>query len=131
MLPGRRSDNGALFVTETPPLSLTFGGGLAVSDAGILYVTSTLLPQTFVNGFGARQNGQLCIAYGGVIKHFLGGLPFTDDGRLVCQLNVAPWPGDSYIGGIRVGPLGGIYVIDIDPPVVSGFSSGFSSGFGA
>ena len=129
MLAGRRTDNGALFVTEAPPLDLTFSGGIAVSTAGVLYVSSTLPPQVFTNGFGLREDGRLCIAYGGTIAQFLGGLPFTVDGRLVCQLNVAPWPGDSYIGGIRVGPAGGVYVVDLAPPVLSAFSTGFDEGF--
>ena len=129
MLPGRRTDNGALFVTEAPLLDLAFSGGIAVSAAGVIYVSSTLLPQVFVNGFGLRHTGQLCIAYGGTIKQSLGGLPFTADGRLVCQLNVAPWPGDSYTSGIRVGPLGGVYVVDIVPPELTAFSPGFDEGF--
>jgi hypothetical protein len=131
MLPGTRTDDGALYVTDAPLLSETFNGGVLMSGAGVVAVTSTLLPQVFANGLGLRQAGQLCIAYGGVIANYEAGLPFTADGRLVCQLNQPISPGDSFVGGVRVGPLGGVYVVDIDPPVVSGFSSGFSSGFGA
>ena len=130
MLPGRRSDNGGIFVTESPPLGLVFNGGFAMSELGSLFVTSTLPVQRVVNGFGVRNSGELCIAYGGPIDYFAMGLPFTDDGRLVCQLNVAPWPGDSYVGGVRVGPLGGVYTIDLTPPPeVDAFSDGFDGGF--
>ena len=33
-------------------------------------------------------------------------------------------------GGVRVGPLGGVYVVDTSPPLDNPWSNGFSSGFG-
>ena len=129
MLAGRRSDNGSLFITEAPPLSITFNGGVAMSELGSLYVTSTLPPQVFANGFGLRHDGRLCVAYGGPIDRFEMGLPFTSDDRLVCQLNQPVSPGDAYVGRIRVGPLGGVYTIDLTPPPLEAFDSGFDGGF--
>ena len=130
MLAGRRSDNGSIYVTETVPSQPFDEGGLVVGPLGALYVTSTLPPQVFVNGFGARHDGRLCVAYGGPIDFFEMGLPFTDDGRLVCQLNQAVAPSDPFVGGVRVGPLGGVYTIDLTPPPeVDAFSDGFDGGF--
>ena len=129
MLAGRRSDNGSLFITEAPPLNISFNGGVAMSDLGALHVTSSLPVQVFANGFGLRHDGRLCVAYGGPIDKFEMGLPFTNAGRLVCQLNRAVAPSDPYVGGIRVGPLGGVYAIDLTPPPLEGFSSGFDGGF--
>jgi hypothetical protein len=129
MLAGQRSPNGSLYITETPPLGITFNGGVAMSELGALFVTSTLPVQVFENGFGLRHDGRLCVAYGGPIDKFEMGLPFTNDGRLVCQLNQAVQPSDPFVGGIRVGPLGGVYAIDLTPPAVSAYSTGFNQGF--
>ena len=129
MLPGRRADNGSLFIRESAPTQIELVGGIAISELGVLYVTSTLPPQVFVNGFGVRHDGQLCVAFGGTIDYFEMGLPFTADGRLVCQLNQTMQPYEPYVGGIRVGPLGGVYAVDIAPPKQFGYSNGFSTGF--
>ena len=104
-------------------------GGVTIGELGAVYVTSTLPVQVFANGFGLRHDGRLCVAYGGPIDKFEMGLPFTNDGRMVCQLNQAVQPSDPFVGGIRVGPLGGIYTIDLTPPETSAYSTGFSEGF--
>ena len=129
MLAGLRSDDGALYVTETVPPQFQLIGGVAVGTQGALYVSSALAPQVFPNGFGVRSDGRLCIAYGAPITQYEQGLPFSSDGRLVCQLNQPVSQGDAYVGTIRVGPLGGVYVVDLTPPVVSAFSTGFDQGF--
>lgn len=130
MLPGRRQDNGSIFITETVPPDPVFEGGIVVGRLGAIHVTSTLPPQVAVNGFMARHSGELCVAYGGPIAFFEMGLPFTADGRLVCQLNQAVAPSDPYVGGVRVGPLGGVYTIDLTPPPeINAFSDGFDGGF--
>jgi len=59
----------------------------------------------------------------------MNGLPVTAEGALVAQLNVAVAPSDPYVGGVRVGPFGGIYCVDIAPPTEFGFSNGFSNGY--
>lgn len=129
MLAGARAPDGSLYVTETAPPDVQFEGGVAVGTQGAIFATSTLPIQSVANGFGVRQNGQLCIAYGGTAKFWQGGLPFTADGQLVCQLNQPESPGDAFVGGIRVGPLGGVYVTDLTPPPFSAFSTGFDQGF--
>lgn len=129
MLPCRKNSDGVLYVTTTVPPNPFSMGGLVLGEQGVLYVTDTLLPELFVNGFGARHDGRLCVAFGGAIDFFSQGLPFTNDGRLVCQLNQTPADTDPFVGGIRVGQLGGVYVDDVSPPVEEAFSSGFSGGF--
>jgi hypothetical protein len=129
MLPGVRSDKGALFIsTGAPVADAQMVSGILVGPLGVLFC-STLPPQVFPNGTGARHNGLLCIAPGGVKANSMNGLPVTAEGALVVQLNVAFGIDDPYVGGIRVGPFGGIYCVDIAPPAQFGFSNGFSNGF--
>lgn len=130
MIPGSKTSEGALYITSlVPQPTSTFNGGVAVSDTGAIHV-SGLLPEVFANGLGLRNSGALCIAPGGVRAGSAMGLPFTADGRLVTQLNQPVSPSDSYVGGIRVGPLGGVYTSDVSPPPPEGFSNGFDTGFG-
>lgn len=88
-------------------------------------------PQKFDQGKGFMNNGALCVRQSGEpIAGYVGGLPVTATGALKCQLNQPVAPGDSYVGGLRVGPLGGLYINDTTPPVPNAFSSGFDAGFG-
>jgi len=133
MLPGVRTPDGSLYITTAAPSPLFDWSGIAHGPLGAIYASSTLPPQTVVNGFGVRDNGVLCIRYGYDLSQavWIGGLPFDDEGRLCCQLNQPESPGDSFVGGIRVGPLGGVYVTDFTPVSSYGFSNGFSNGFNA
>ena len=134
MLPGRRTDNGALFVIQGPPPAGTpLVGGIAVSAAGVIYgngyVSGTPPTHTYaVNGYLVDEFGTLQFNQAPIIQ-YLGGLPFDAAGRLIAQLNQPESPGDSYVGGIRVGPLGGIYVVDLTPPPLDAFDSAFDGGF--
>ena len=134
MLPGRRTDTGALFVTQGPPPAGTpLVGGIAVSAAGVIYgngyVSGTPPAHTYsVNGFLVDEFGTLQFNQA-PIKQYLGGLPFDSAGRLVAQLNQPESPGDAYVGGIRVGPLGGVYVVNLTPPELTAFSPGYDGGF--
>jgi len=129
MLPGRRSPNGSIYINDlAPPAGSPLLGGIALNDAGAIFIT-TAAPTRFANGFGVTNDGRLCVSYGGPISKFAMGLPFTAAGHLVCQLNQAVQPSDPYVGGIRVGPLGGIYAIDITPPPMEAFSSGYDGGY--
>jgi hypothetical protein len=129
MLPGLKTSDGSLYITEegSQP-SDVFLGGLRMTPEGIVRATENA-PQVFANGFGVSESGPLCISFGGVMANYQQGLPFTADGRLVCQLNQPVSPGDAFVGGIRVGPLGGVYVTDTTPVVPFSFSNGFSNGF--
>ena len=60
---------------------------------------------------------------------YKGGYPYNANDELVVQLNQPVSPGDAWVAGIRVGPLGGVYIIDVVPPTLGGFSNGFSNGF--
>ena len=129
MLPGVRGQQGALFIdTSAPSGNYTFSGGFAVKPLGVLYAT-TAVGTRFNGGHMTTDLGQLCIAPGGVTAGYVNGLPVTVDGRLVVQLNVAVLPSDPFVGGIRVGPNGGVYCLDTAPPKEYGFSNGFSNGF--
>lgn len=118
MLPGARtSPEGALYITTVAPQPGDFfNSGIAMTPAGAVRVTSGSAPQVFNNGFGMMNIGALCIAPGGVIAIYQAGLPFTADGRLVTQLNQIPASSDPFVGGVRVGPLGGVYTTDATPP---------------
>jgi hypothetical protein len=129
MLPGARSDKGALFISTGAPIpEAELVAGILVGPLGVLFC-STLPPQVFPNGIGTRSDGLLCIAPGGVAANSMNGLPVTAEGALVVQLNVAFGIDDPYVGGIRVGPFGGVYCVDIAPPTQFGFSNGFSNGY--
>ena len=132
MLPGLRTPDGALYVTTAAPLaSDPREGGVCMTPEGVVRVNANA-PQKYDQGKGFTNNGSLCIdVLGSPIAGYVGGLPVTANGALRCQLNQPVSPGDAYVGGLRVGPLGGLYVIDTTPPPPDGFSSGFDAGFGA
>lgn len=130
MLPGARTQSGALYISTSPPIpEAQEVGGILVGPLGVIFATTSLPPQVFPNGIGTRHNGVLCLAPGGTVANHMNGLPVTAGGALVVQLNVAVAPSDPYVGGVRVGPFGGIYCVDIAPPPEFGFSNGFSNGF--
>jgi len=132
MLNGAKSPDGALYVsTVAPQPGDVYNGGIAMTPLGVVRVTQGSAPTGFVNGLGVVNPGALAIALGGVIAGYNNGLPVTDTGALVCQLNQPVSPGDAYVGGIRVGPLGGVYLIDTAPVLPFSFSIGFSGGFDA
>jgi hypothetical protein len=135
MLPGRRTPEGAIFVIQGPPPAGTpLVGGIAVSPAGVIYAngvgSGTPPTHTYsANGYMVDELGTLQFNPP-PINHFIGGLPSAVGGQLVGQLNQPESPGDAFVGGIRVGPLGGIYVVDLTPPPeLDSFSDGFSGGF--
>lgn len=130
MLPGLRTPDGALYVTTAASAaSDTQLGGVTMTAEGVVHVNANT-PQRFDQGKAFMLNGDLCISSLPAVGH-VGGLPVTITGALKVQLNQPVSPGDSYVGGLRVGPLGGLYVVDTTPPPPDGFSSGFDAGFGA
>ena len=127
---GLTSPQGQLYIyTAAPDGNDLSRAGIRIKPLGVVR-TLEAAPAGFINGFGVSLLGQLCVSPGGVIDNFHMGLPRTADGRLVTQLSNAPFIGDSYVAGIRVGPLGGVYTIDTTPPVLTAWSSGFSNGYG-
>ena len=106
-------------------------GGVLVTPTGAIHVNANA-PQRFDQGKAFSNAGDLSIDLAGSpVAGYVGGLPVTANGALKCQLNQPVSPGDAFVGGIRVGPLGGVYVTDTTPPAPNGFSSGFDAGFGA
>ena len=124
--------DGSLYVTTVAPAaSDPRVGGVAVTPEGSIRVNIND-PQRFDQGRGFMSNGALCVRQSGEpVAGYVGGLPVTATGALKCQLNQPVAPGDAFVGGIRVGPLGGVYITDTDPPPPFGFSNGFSNGFNA
>lgn len=115
MLPGARTADGALVITTVAPQPGDFfNSGIAMTPKGVVRVTDGAAPQVFQNGFGMMNIGAICVAPDEMIAVYQAGLPFTADGRLVVQLNQTPGPNDPFVGGIRVGPLKGVYVTDSD-----------------
>ena len=131
MIAGQRTADGALYIsTIAPQPDDVFVGGVAMTSQGVVRVVTAAVPQVYQNGLGMMNIGAICIAYGAPITAWENGLPFAADGRLVCQLNQPVSPGDGYVGGLRIGVLGGVYVVDTSPPLQTAWSSGFSQGFG-
>ena len=132
MLPGRRSDNGALYITTVAPTDPEpRTGGVCLSTTGQIHVNASA-PQKFDQGKGFLNNGALAVDVAGTaIANYMQGLPVTATGALKCQLNQTPAASDPYVGGIRVGPTGGVYITDVPVPLTYGYSNGFSNGFDA
>lgn len=99
-------------------------GGVLVTPTGAIHVNANA-PQRFDQGKAFSNAGDLSIDLAGSpVAGYVGGLPVTANGALKCQLNQPVSPGDAFVGGIRVGPLGGVYVTDDTPVVPFSFSNG-------
>ena len=121
--------DGSLYVTTAPQDATdAVVGGVRVTALGAVHVNANT-PQTFDQGKAFMLNGDLCISSQPAVGH-VGGLPVTANGALKTQVNQPVSPGDTFVGGLRVGPLGGLYITDTTPPPPNGFSGGFSNGFG-
>lgn len=68
----------------------------------------------YINGFKVDNDGTLQVGPP-PITHYFMGLPFNAADGLVLQLNTTPVAADVYVGGVRVGPLGGVYAVDTTP----------------
>ena len=84
---------------------------------------------SFANGFLLDDVGVLQTS-AGPIASWNGGLPFDAAGNMVVTTDT-PIASDPYVGGVRVSPTKGVYVIDDTPVPPNGFSNGFSNRFGA
>jgi len=121
MLPGRRDALGRLDVTTDPVAATsTLRGGIACNGLGQVHITNVVSAK-FSNGFMVSDTGALVMGTG-AITHFLEGLPRQANGVLRGQTDTVPAATDPFVGGIRVGPLGGVYTtlaapVAGDPPV--------------
>lgn len=116
MLPGRRDPLGRLDVTvDAVTSNSSLLGGIAVNPSGQVHITNT--PSTlFANGFMVSPTGQLVMSTGPIVG-FLEGLPRVAGGALKGQVDTVPAASDPYVGGVRVGPLGGVYTTYTAPAV--------------
>ncbi len=116
MLPGRKDAAGRLDVT-TDPVGATSAlhGGIASNPSGQVHITN-VVSTVFANGFMVSNTGQLVMSSDPAVN-FVEGLPRTATGALKGQEGTTPNASDPFVGGIRVGPLGGVYTTYIAAPV--------------
>jgi hypothetical protein len=116
MLPGRRDAQGRLDVTADPVAAgSTLRGGIACNGLGQVHIT-TVVSDNFVNGFMVSDTGALVMSTDPIVT-YQEGLPRDALGRLRGQTDTIPAATDPFLGGIRVGPLGGVYTTLAAPPV--------------
>src|SRR5574343_1090171 len=116
MLPGLRDDQGRLDVTTDPvDATSTLRGGIACNALGQVHITN-VVSTNFVNGFMVSDTGQLVMSTDPIVD-YKDGLPRDASGRLRGQTDTVPAATDPFVGGIRVGPLGGVYTTLTAPPV--------------
>src|SRR5574343_250380 len=115
MLSGNLTPDGALYITTIAPqpTDVFWDGGARALDGAIGVVA--VAPDLFNNGLWMKEPGAIAVAFGGAIANLQQRLPFTNDGRLFAQLTQPGSPGDGYVGRLRVGALGGVYMVDVAP----------------
>jgi hypothetical protein len=101
--------------TDPVGATTTLKGGIAVNGVGQVHITNVVSTK-FVNGFMVSGTGALVVSTA-AISNFLEGLPRTATGALKAQVDTVPAAKDPFVGGIRVGPLGGVYTTYTAPPV--------------
>ena len=90
------------------------GDGVADLSFKKKKLPSQVTPMITANGFLVDDLGTLQVGNPPIIDYAMG-LPFNAAGALVIQVNQPVSQGDAYVGGIRVGPLGGVYAVDTNP----------------
>ena len=87
MLPGRRTDTGAIYVTQGPPPAGTpLVGGIAVSPAGVIYASQSVVPVfSPLDLFSAGEQGVFFDPsdLSTMFQDSAGGVPVTADGQPV------------------------------------------------
>jgi hypothetical protein len=101
--------------TDPVGATSTFHGGIALNEIGQVHITGTV-SANFANGMMVSPTGQLVFSANPIVG-FKDGYPIDAAGALRGQTDTVPDPKDPFVGGIRVGPLGGIYTTLIAPPV--------------
>jgi hypothetical protein len=116
MIPGLKTPDGALYCTTVAPAAGDpVSGGVTMTPDGWVRANANS-PQKWDQGKGFLTNGALCVdVLGSAVVGYVNGLPVTATGALKCQLNTTPVAADTYVGGLRVGPLGGLYIVDAAP----------------
>ena len=112
--------DGSLYVEENG-VPVAWVAGRGISDDNRLCVTNNLnADDVFLAGLRLDQLGRIVCGNGVAAARpyvYVSGLP-TDkrDGRLIRQYNQTPAPSDPFVAGVRVGPLGGVYM-NVDVPL--------------
>jgi hypothetical protein len=102
--------------TDAPTAASVWHNGYCFNATNQLHISTTPTAGDFyISGRRFNPNGALVVGVGDVgNRPYWGnnGFPYrlTDDG-LVFQANQTPAPQDPYVRGIRVGLLGGVYMI--------------------
>ena len=105
-----------LVIVGVPPAGSPFVNGFAYqASTGRLYTTATKsATDTFKGGVRVSALGQLVTEAGNPPDRpyfFNGGIPSSKlNSATICQFDNVPAPSDPYVGGVRVGPLGGVYL---------------------
>ena len=117
-----RDPQGAIY-TDPGGTPVSWNSGMGFTAAGALCTTTTQSGTDSYQG-GKRLDpvGRLVVgdAPGGIgaIWDWNAGLPFRpDNGTLIRQMNQTPAPTDPFVAGVRVGPLGGVYMLSANPPL--------------
>jgi SPRY domain-containing protein len=115
MIPGLRTPDGVLYTTAGPPPADTpFLGGVALSDDGQVYTTTSTVGAIFVNGFMVSPLGELVIAAVGVPNVFNGGVGILASGA-VLSVTSAPAVTDPVSGNQRLRAVDGALYATLDP----------------
>lgn len=129
-------DNAGRVYVAPSGVPVTWNAGVGYDNTGRMCVSNTLSPtDVYLNGWRLDQDGRVVVAGQNLALVSNGGLPFNNvgtPGAMARQVDVAPAVNDPYVGGIRVGTLGGVYFTSASPPSdLTGFDDGFSQGYGA
>ena len=126
---------GRVYTTTDPVTSASFlRSGIAMNALGQVHVTTTVsATDVWINGMRLSAAGAVVIdpGVGAARPYFeVAGLPFDKRASnvTITQENQTPSPSDPYVnGGVRVGPLGGVYTttaaappFQITDPVING-----------
>lgn len=111
-------------LTDPVGAPVAWRGGIGFTAEGALCTTTTVSPiDVWLGGRRVSTEGRLVIGSGDVAArpyNFNAGIPSDSRsgraGVVIAQANQTPAPTDPFVAGIRVGPLGGVYVV----PVASG-----------
>jgi hypothetical protein len=116
-----KARDGAVFVeVDGTPVSWNAGWGYAAN--GRLCVTDTEgANDAWIGGIRLDPQGRVVCGNGIAAARpyvYVRGLP-TDkrNGKLIRQIDQTPAATDPFVVGIRVGPNGGVYMNDVEPPV--------------